>query len=133
MIGYAPTVASSLANVVRDAVDAGAAAGTLAVYAGDRPDTTADTPTGTLLATFTLTDPSASDATDGLANWDFTTPPSATIAATGNPSWFRVADSDGNVVMDGDVGTMGADLNFASLVWIAGETVELTAGTTTAG
>lgn len=128
-----PALASAIAATVAAAIDAGSGAGTLSVYDGDMPDTTDDAPTGTLLASFTFADPSAGAPTDGVAAWDFTTPPSATVAATGNPTWGRVADSNGNVVFDGTVGTAGADFNFSSTVWVAGQTVSLDDGTTQAG
>jgi hypothetical protein len=131
-VNPSPSLASAIAATVAAAVDAGSGPGILKVYDGDMPDTTDDASTGALLATFTLPDPSAGAPTDGLATWNFTTPPSATVSA-GNPTWGRLIDSDGNVVCDGTVGVSGADFNFSSIVWTTGQTVELTSGTTQGG
>lgn len=133
MIGLADALANAEADNVTSKVDAGGAAGSLKVYDGDRPDTPATAATGNLLATFTLPYPSAAAASGGIASWNFATAPSTTVSVTGTPSWFRVADSTGAAVFDGDVGVTGADLNFDSLVWVAGEGVSLPSGSTQAG
>jgi hypothetical protein len=87
--------------------------------------------TGTLLATFTLADPAAAAAAAGVATMDFSPAIDATVAADGTAGWFRVADSTGAAVFDGTVGTSGADLNFSSVAWVTGGTVELSSGTIT--
>jgi hypothetical protein len=130
-ISISATAASNMANVITSLVDAGAGPGTLKVYTGSKPATVATAATGTLLATFTLADPSAAAAAAGVATWDFDPDIAATVAADGTAGWFRVADSDGNAVLDGTVGTAGADLNFSSVAWVTGGTVEITAGSVT--
>ena len=57
--------------------------------------------------------------------------PSPMPATSGTAGWFRIADSDANGVLDGDVGTSGSDLNFSSVAWTSGGTVELSTGTIT--
>lgn len=130
-IRLSTAVASDMADAVTAAVDAGAAAGTLKVYTGSKPATVETAASGTLLATFTLTDPAAAAAAAGVATLDFDPDLSATVAANGTAGWFRIADSDGNGVLDGDVSTTGADLNFSSVAWTSGGTVELSTGTIT--
>lgn len=130
-IRLATTVASSMANVVTAAVDAGAAAGTLKVYTGAKPATVETAASGTLLATFTLADPSAAAAVATVATFDFDPDISATVSASGTAGWFRIADSDGNGVLDGSVGTSGADLTFSTVAWVSGGTVALTTGSVT--
>lgn len=130
-ISISSGLATSIADVVTAAVDGGSGAGTLKVYTGSKPATVATGATGTLLATFTLADPSAAAAAAGVATWDFSPTITATVAATGTAGWFRVADSTGAAVFDGTVGTSGADLIFSAVAWTSGGTVELTGGTTT--
>lgn len=130
-ISISSALATAMADAVTAQVDAGAAAGTLKVYTGAKPATVATAASGTLLATFTLADPSAAAAAAGVAAWDFTPSITATVAATGTAGWFRVADSNGNAVFDGTVGTTGADLNFSAVAWTSGGTVEITSGSTT--
>ena len=127
-VSLAASVASAMADVVVAAVDAGAAPGTLKVYTGAKPASPATAASGTLLATFTLTDPSAAAAVAGVATFDTDPPIEATVAADGNPGWFRVADSDGNGVFDG---VIGADATSTASSWTTGGTVTLSAGTFT--
>lgn len=130
-IRLATATASAMADAVTAKVDAGAGAGTLKVYTGTKPATVETAATGTLLATFTLTDPAAAAAAAGVATLDFDPDLSTTVAADGTAGWFRIADSTGTAVLDGDVGTSGADLNFSSVTWTTGGTVTLTTGTLT--
>jgi hypothetical protein len=123
---------NALANQITALVDAGAAAGTLKIYSGTQPTTANDAITGTLLVTFTLTDPALAAAAAGVADFDFDPDLSATAAATGTATHFRMADSNGNTVADGDVGTSGATLNLSSTSITSGGTVNLTTGTVTA-
>ena len=130
-IRLSTATASAMADVVTAQVDSGSGAGTLKVYTGSKPATVETAATGTLLATFTLTDPAAAGAVSGVATLDFDPDLSATIAASGTAGWFRIANSAGTGVLDGDCGTSGADLNFSSVSWTSGGTVNLTAGTIT--
>jgi hypothetical protein len=46
--------------------------------------------------------------------------------ATGTASWFRITDSAGNAVVDGDVGTSGSDLNLNTVSITSGVQVSVT-------
>lgn len=127
----ATSVASALADAITTAADAGASAATLKVYTGSKPATVETGATGTLLATFTLADPVAAAASAGIATWDFSPAVTATVAATGTAGWFRVADSTGAGVLDGTVGTSGADMTVSSTSWTSGGLVSLNSGTFT--
>jgi len=129
-MSMSPTAASACADAFDAQIDAGAAAGTLSIYTGDMPADTATAPTGTLLVTFTLADPAVGTATDGVADWD-TTGLTENALADGTAGWYRLADSDGNVVRDGTVGTAGTEIVFDSVTWVTGEPVTLATGTTT--
>lgn len=132
-IRLAVAVATDMADVVAGATDAGAGAGTLKCYTGAKPASVETAATGTLLASWTLTDPAAAAAVARVATFDFDPDLSATVAADGTPGWFRIADSDGNGVLDGDVTATGGggDLTFTSVTWVTGGVINLTEGTVT--
>ena len=55
---------------------------------------------------------------------------SGTAVASGTAGFFRIVKSDGTtVVMDGSVGTSGADMNLNTTTVASGQTVSITAGT----
>lgn len=103
-------------------VDAGPAAGLFRIYSGT-PPANADTALSgnTLLSENTMSDPSfpAAAGAPGVLTASAITDDSS-ANATGTPSFFRLVDSTGSVVMQGTAGTSGTDLI-------------LTAGTITAG
>jgi hypothetical protein len=58
---------------------------------------------------------------------------SANALASGTASWFRLVKSDGTAVMDGTVGTSGADLIIDNTSINSGQSVSVTSLTVTAG
>jgi hypothetical protein len=123
-------VASAQADAFDALIDAGSGPGTLSIYSGEMPATTDDTPDGDLLVVFTLADPAVGAATDGVADWD-TTGLTENALVDGIAGFYRLADSDGNVIRDGSVGASSAELVFDGVSWLAGEPITLTTGTTT--
>lgn len=123
--------ASAAANAVVDLIDAGAGAGTLKLYGATIP-TNADTATSgqTLGATLTFSDPAFGAATNGVATADAITSDTSADADV-TVVWGRIADSDGNTVMDITVGTSGEDLNFNTNILATGATVAVTSLTYT--
>lgn len=120
-------------NAIVDLLDAGASAPTIKIYDGSQPagPGTAIT-TQTLLVTFTLDSTAAyGSASSGAASLDVSPAITATAAATGTAAWFRAADSDGNAVFDGSVGTSSADLVFNTTSIVSGNTCEITGHTVT--
>lgn len=119
------------ANAMADALDsiigAAASAATIQFRTGTQPASPDDAATGSEVATVTMTNTSPfGDAAAGVIT-------AATITddsdATGNASpvtWFRILDGDNNARLDGTVGTSGADINFAAVIWPAGSTVQVT-------
>lgn len=87
-------------NALRDTIDAGVGAGLLRIYNGTRP-ASGGTAT-TKLAELTLTDPSAPNASSGVLTLSSITDDSA-ADASGTATWFRIVDSAGNFVVDGDI------------------------------
>lgn len=132
-IGYTTTARNNQLDEITALIDAGAGAGLLRIYDGTRP-ADADTAVGaqTLLAELTLSDPAAPAAAGGDLTFSAITD-DASANATGTASWFRVVDSVGNAVIDGDVGTSGSDLNLNSTSIVAGGTVEVTSFVITGG
>jgi hypothetical protein len=125
----AVTSAQASADAVVDKVDAGSAAGTLKIYSGSQPATPETAPTGTLLVTFTLNDAAFGSAdSTGTAALVVSPAISATAAASGTAGYGRIADSDGNAVFDGEVGTSGAVFNLTTTAIVSGQTVDCNSG-----
>ena len=97
-------------------MDAGAGAARLRIYDGSRPANADAAITGTLLAelTFSVTSFPAASGTPGTMTANAITD-DASANATGTASHFRIVDDSTGVVMDGDCGTSGSDLNLNSL------------------
>jgi hypothetical protein len=124
-------VASAACDAIVDAIDGGAGAGTIKIYAGTIP-TDADTALGaqTLLATLTFSDPAFGAASNGVATASAIT--SDTSAdATNTATWARIASSTPVTIMDVTVGTSGDDINFNTVSFVTGATVAITALTVT--
>ncbi|HEU4753928.1 MAG TPA: hypothetical protein VFU47_12540, partial [Armatimonadota bacterium] len=106
-------------------------AGKLRIYDGTRPAGPGTAvSTQTLLAEVTLSDPAFGSASTGAAALSGT-PLSATGAAAGTASWFRVVDSNNVAYVDGSVGTSSADLILSTTTISVGLTVQITSGSIT--
>lgn len=122
---------SALADALRLLVDAGSGAGKIRVYSGSQPagpDTAVTSQT--LLAEFTLADPSFGSASSGVTSL-LSVPRTTTGLAAGTAAWFRLLDSNNTAIADGAVGTSGAELNLNTVTISVGVTVELTTGSIT--
>ena len=98
------------------------------IYQGTIPITANDPiTTQTLIVTLTLSGVFGSD-TDGTLTLGTVT--NGTAVATGTMQFFRITQSDGTtVVMDGTVGTSGADMNFDTTSVIVSQQVAISSGT----
>lgn len=123
--------ASASADAVVDLIDAGAGAGKLRIYDGSKP-ATADTAISSqvLLAELTFSDPAFGAASNGVATASSITADSS-ANASGTATWFRIVDSNNVAIMDGTVGTSGADLNLDSVSITIGQSVSVTSFTYT--
>lgn len=122
---------SAAADAIRLLVDGGVGAGKLRIYDGSQPAGPDTALSGqTMLAEFTLADPAFGAASNGVATLA-STPRTTTGAAAGTAAWFRVLDSNNVAVMDGAVGTSGAELNLNTLTISVGVNVEITSGSIT--
>lgn len=119
------------ADAAVDRLDAGAGPGTCKVYTGAQPASADDAATGTLLATFTLSDPAFGSAAAGVA----TANAIATVqaAASGTAGWFRAADSAGNTCWDGSATASGGggNLQLDDVSPTAGQDISITSWTYT--
>lgn len=117
-------------NAALDAVLDVLNGGKLRIYDGTQP-TDADTALGAqvmladlaLNATFGAAASAATKTANAIA--------SATAAATSTATWFSLLTSAAVRVMDGSVGTAGANLNLNSVAISSGATVSVTALTVT--
>lgn len=129
-VGLTSTSRNSRLNVVRDALDAGGAAGFFRVYDGTRP-ATGGTAT-TLLAELTMSYPSAANASSGVLTFNSITA-DASANASGTATWGRLVTSAGAFVADFSVGTSGADFNLNTVTITAGVQVSCTSASLTEG
>lgn len=123
---------NAAANGIAALVDAGAGAGTVKIYTGSQPATGDTAESGTLLATFTLSDPAFGAASSGAVTANGL-PKSTTGAAAGTAGWFRIEDSTGANVVDGSVTATGGggELQLNTTTISVGVNVDLTACTLT--
>lgn len=129
-LGIATALRNGYLDDINAAINAGAGAGLLRVYDGTRPATGGAATT--LLAELTFTDPAAGAAAAGVLTFSAITKDSS-ANATGTATWCRVVDSTGAFVLDGSVGTSGADYNLNTTSITAGVEVSCTSATLTAG
>lgn len=132
-IQYAQSLRNTRLDAVDDDVNAGVGAGTLRIYSGTKPATPDTALSGnTLLAQLTCSDPFAGAASGGVLTASAITADSS-ADNTGTASFFRILDSDSNVVMQGDCGLSGSDLNMDSLSITAGQQVSVSSFAITEG
>lgn len=127
----ATSARNAMAQVIRDLLDAGTA-GKIEVYTGSQPTNPNTAPSGTLLATFTLADPSFGPASTGVITLQGV-PLSASGVAAGIAGWFRASDSASNAVIDGTVTATGGGgtLELNTTTVSVGLSVQITGGTLT--
>lgn len=106
VVHFIPTLKDAVLAPIVAAIDAGSGAGTCKIYTGTIPaDASTAVTTQTLLGTLTFSDPCGSVASNTLTMSAITQDSSAD--ASGTAAWARIADSDGNTVMDINVTTTG--------------------------
>jgi hypothetical protein len=123
-----PRISNTAANAAADAVAALLNNGYLRIYDGAQP-ATADTAIGAqvLLAELRFAATAFDPAALGVATANAITD-DVSANQTGEAAWFRALKSDGTtVVMDGSIGTSGANLNLNSVSISAGAQVSVTA------
>lgn len=126
-------VAQAMLDAFETALDAGTAA-IIEIYTGAQPGSLGAIG-GTKLATLTCSATAFTSKTDGtpgaVGTFDTITADSS-ADDTGTAGMFRIlTQSAGTAIMDGSVGTSGADMNFNTVAFTAGSTISLSAGTIT--
>lgn len=128
---------NAAADAITARIDSGTGPGVLRIYSGTQPAGPGSAATGTLLAEFTLSDPSFAAATGGSAVLDITPAVTDTSAnASGTAGWARFLTSTeaagtGLGVLDGGVGTTGQMINLDSVTITAGQPVTISSGSIT--
>lgn len=126
---------TNLRNALLDALTTFAGnSGKIRIYDGTQPaNANTAVSSQTLLAELTCNSTFAGSASSGALTLNAITSDSS-ADATGTATWFRLLKSDGStVVLDGSVGTSGADLNLNTTSIVAGAAVAITSCVITAG
>jgi hypothetical protein len=126
-LGYSTALRNAQLDAITTAIGT---SGKVRIYDGTRP-ATGGTAT-TLLAELPLTAAAAAAAAAGVLTLNAITT-DASADATGTATWFRVLTSGNTQVIDGSVGTSGADLNLNSVSLTIGGSVAVSSFTITAG
>lgn len=126
MTGYNATLRSAQLDQITTAVGN---AGKLAIYDGTRP-ATGGTATNKL-AEFTLGTPFAPAASAGVLSPNL--PANTTGLLAGTATWFRITTSAAGFVLDGSVGTSGADMNLNTVTISVGLTLSVSSFSITRG
>lgn len=107
-------------------------AGKLRLYTGAAPADVVSAATGTLLSEHTMASPFGAAASGGVLT--ITPPANVNALATGTAGYWRWYKADGtSCVVQGSVGTSGADLNLNTLSIVAGGPVQVNSWTVTEG
>lgn len=104
-------VANATANAMLDALvtkmNAGSGPAVIEFRTGTQPATADTAASGTLLGTLTFSDPAAGSAASRTITFSAITQDSS-ADASGDATWARIKDSDGNAILDCAVGESGA-------------------------
>lgn len=126
-VAYSTTLRNARMDAITTAIGT---SGLLRIYDGTRP-ASGGTAT-TLLAELALSATAAASASGGVLTLNAITQDSS-ADATGTATWFRITTSGGAFVIDGSVGTSGADLNLTTTSIVATQPVSVSSATLTEG
>lgn len=126
-LGYSTALRNAQMDAITTAIGSN---GLLRIYDGSRP-ATGGTAT-TLLAQLALSATAAAAASGGVLTFNAISNDSS-ADATGTATWSRIATSGGTAVIDGSVGTSGADINFNTTSFVSGAVIAVTSLTITHG
>ena len=121
------TFADNLLGTGTDGVASQIGGGALIIYSGTPPAGPNESLAGnTVLATFTFSSSGSQGGPfGGVMNLAFVAA-TVTAAATGTATFFRIADTGPNALIQGTVGTSGADFNLSSTAISMGDNVTIT-------
>lgn len=132
-----PVMSVIAAKAAMDAITAKLnATSHIKIYTGTQPAATTTAFSGTLLSTLTFSATAFPASTALTTNGIITATANAitsdpAAAATGTAGYFRCWDNASTTILQGNVGTSGADLNLNTVSITAGDTVAITAFTIT--
>lgn len=126
-IKFSTTLLNNRLDEITSLRDAGAGPAKIRIYSGARPAFGGGETT--VLAELAFADPSSAAAAAGVLTANAIVDTNA--VATGTATWFRELDSDNNILIDGDVGTGGSDLNLNTTSIVIGNPVAITSYTIT--
>jgi hypothetical protein len=118
-------------DAIVDLVDAGGAAGTIAIRTGAQPTNVGDADTGTLLGTLTFTYPSAFGAASSGTAAAAGITSDTNADNSGTAGHFRIKNSAAAIHSDGTCGQGSGDLSFDNNVIVAGGTIAISSFTCT--
>lgn len=118
---------SAMADALTTAIGA---SGRCKIYSGSAPATADTAASGTLLVNAALSATAFGAGSNGVITLAGT-PITTAASATGTAGYFRLTTSGGTTVLQGDVGTSGAELILNTLAIVNGVNVTITAGTVT--
>lgn len=98
----------------------------LAASGGTPPDGPNESFVGTTLATFTFNEASSQGSPSGGSMTLAFENTTVTAAASGTADYFRILNSGGSALIQGAVGTSGADWNLSSTTISQGDNVSIT-------
>lgn len=111
-------------NAVTALINAGTPPGLFKVFTGSAPATPETADSGTLLYSTTFSNTSFGAAANGTAAANAIA--ATTASNTGTAGYWRAYNAAGTCIMQGSVGTAGADINFNTLAFVSGQTVTIT-------
>ena len=128
------SLTTTLRNGTLDAITTAiGSSGLLRIYDGTPPANVGTALSGnTLLATLPLSTTAAPGASGGVLTFSTITNDSS-ADATGTASFFRLLTSGATAVVQGTVGTSGADINFNTVSFVSGAAVAVSSLVFTAG
>lgn len=123
-IAHETAVRNGIADYVTGLIDSGGAEGKLKFYTANYAD---------LMTTLTFAATAFGDAAGGDATMTAgSLTGTITLAGTNTMAKFRITDSADTVILSGDVGTSGADINLTSVSFSQNDSVRIDSLTYTA-
>lgn len=127
-LSFAITTANLILNQITTQVDLGSGPGTVVLYSGTVPGNANTALSGnTVLAVLTCSDPSSAASANKTLTLNAITQDSS-ADATGTATFFRILDSNANVVLQGSVSAVGGggDLQMNTSAVVLGGPVQIT-------
>ena len=119
---FSTDIRNARLSLINTAVNAGPSTGRVNIYSGTRPS--AGSVSGTLLISVILHSTGFFTPSNGVMTAKEITPQD--ISTSGVASWFRMVDSTGEFVCDGDVATSGGDMTVPTTTFTDGVTLTIT-------